>query len=134
MAEDTGWELKWDLLVADCWDDPALKKRLLTDTAAVLKERGINVPAGTTIKVVEDTSSTTHLVLPEKPAEGELSESELENVAGGHCIIIGCGRGCGGGCGCGRGCGRGCGGGCGCGRGCGGGCGCGRGCGRGCRP
>jgi hypothetical protein len=38
--------LKWELLVADLWADPALKKRLLDDPAAVLKERGIAFPEG----------------------------------------------------------------------------------------
>lgn len=136
--QEGGWELKWELLVADAWNDPALKQRLLNDPASVLNERGIKVPAGIQIKVVENSDSVEHLVLPTKPEEGELSEEELETVAGGHFsgLVIGCGgggfgggfggcRGCGGGGGC-RGCG-GCGGCGGC-RGCGGGGGC-----RGCR-
>ena len=108
MAEiqSSDWELKWELLVADAWADPALKKRLMDDPAKVLAERGIAVPQGTQVKIIENTANVTHLVIPTKPAEGELSEEELAGVAGGHC---GCGR-----CGCGR---------CGCG-GCGG-CGCG---------
>ena len=36
---------RWGLLVADAWADDALKKRLLSDPAAVLKERGITTPA-----------------------------------------------------------------------------------------
>jgi hypothetical protein len=115
---------KWELLVADMWADPGLKRRLMEDPASVLRERGIQT-SGKQIKIVEDTDKIEHLVIPSKPSGGELSEEELQSVAGGHCGGCGgcgCGRGCGG-CGCG-GCGCG---GCGCGRGCGcGGCGCGR--------
>lgn len=144
MAEE-GWEMKWELLVADAWADPDLKQRLLKDPMGVCKERGIVPPQGMKIKIVEDTDEVAHFVLPSKPSEEELSAEELESVAGGQttlCITL-----CIGGCGC-RGCGGGpCGGGCAppCG-GCGGGCrppgcrGCGppcagcRGCGPGCRP
>ena len=106
---------RWGLLVADAWADDALKKRLLSDPAAVLKERGITTPPNVQIKTIEDTANVMHLVLPMKPAAAELSEEELSTVAGGWCG--GC-HGCHG-CGC-RGC-RGCGVGC---RGCGVGCGC----------
>lgn len=79
------WELRWGLLVADVWADDALRKRLLTDPAAVLKERGITAPPNVTLTVVEDTPTEMHLVLPVKPAEEELSEEELSSVAGGYC-------------------------------------------------
>jgi hypothetical protein len=117
------WAVKWDLLVADAWSDPELKKRLIADPAAVLKQRGIQPPPGVKIKVIEETDDSMCLVLPAKPAEEELSAEQLESVAGGHegcfrcvgcfgCVgCVGCVR-CGGGpCGCGGGpCGR-CGGG-----------------------
>jgi hypothetical protein len=97
MAEtySRDWELKWELLVADAWADPALKKRLLENPAVVLKERGITLPSGVQPKIVEDTDKVAHLVLPSKPAEGELSEQELASVAGGAERCRGCG-GCGG--------------------------------------
>lgn len=142
MAEqESGRDIKWELLVADTWDDADLKQRLLSDPAAVLAERGIDIPEGVSVNVVEDTADTINLVLPEAPGEEELSEEELESVAGGHvslCFSV-CGGRCGGGCGgCGGRCG-GCGGRCGgcggrCG-GCGGRCGgCGGRCGGRCRP
>lgn len=111
QASGSDWELRWGLLVADAWADDALKKRLLSDTAAVLKERGITTPPNVQIKTIEDTANVMHLVLPTKPAAAELSEEELSTVAGGWCGGCGC-HGCGcRGCGC-RGCG--CGGGCWC--------------------
>jgi hypothetical protein len=103
MAQGIDWELKWELLVADAWADAGLKKRLLENPTAVLKERGIDVPQGCQVKILEDSDKVEHFVLPTKPAEGELSEQELSSVAGGaHCRgCRGC-RGCEGcrGCGC----------------------------------
>ena len=99
QARGSDWELRWGLLVADAWADDALKKRLLSDPAAVLKERGITTPPNVQIKTIEDTANVMHLVLPMKPAAAELSEEELSTVAGGHCHC-GCHHcGCGGGCG-----------------------------------
>ncbi len=98
MAEQQsdGWEIKWELLIADAWADPELKKRLISDPATVLKERGLKPPAGVTLKVVESTESVQYLVLPPKPAGGELSEEQLESVAGGYCCGGGGGYCCGG--------------------------------------
>ena len=71
MAEKTtdDWSVKWGLLVADAWADPALKKRLLQEPLTVLKERGIEPPAGTQVKVVEETDKSLCFVLPPPPAE-----------------------------------------------------------------
>jgi hypothetical protein len=45
----------------------------------------VKVPAGVTVKIVEDSSSVVHLVLPAlAPAQkGALSEADLEKVSGG---------------------------------------------------
>lgn len=105
------WGVRWGLLVADIWEDDALRKRLLSDPATVLRERGMEVAPNVQIKVTEDSPKVMNLVIPEKPSEAELSEQELQTVAGGGK----CGHGCSGH-GCGHKCGHGCG-------GCGGGCG-----------
>ena len=56
----------------------------MSDPRAALAEVGVEVPAGTTIKVVENTADTQHVVLPVAPDNAsELSIEELEKVAGG---------------------------------------------------
>lgn len=72
----------WGQIVAKAWQDESLKKRLLADPAAVLKEYGIEVPPGVQLRVVENTDQILHLTLPSKPTR-ELSENELERVAAG---------------------------------------------------
>lgn len=70
-------------VIATAWSDDAYKARLVSDPKSVLAEGGVELEDGVDIKVVEDTSSVRHLVLPAAPAEGELSEDALEQVAGG---------------------------------------------------
>jgi hypothetical protein len=63
---------------------------LLADPAATLKAEGVNIemPAGVTLKFVEDTDKLRHMVLPAKPADSELSEEELDAVAGGTLTLV----------------------------------------------
>jgi hypothetical protein len=89
------FEYQWSQLVARAWADPAFKARLLTDPAGVLKENGMLVPAGITIKVVENTPKVLYLTLPLPPAPEELSAEELHRAAGGggeRCWRCGCER------------------------------------------
>ena len=67
------FEQQWSELVARAWADPAFKAKLLADPAAVLKENGLQVPAGITIKVVENSPKVLHLTIPVPPAPEELS-------------------------------------------------------------
>jgi hypothetical protein len=69
-------------IIARAWRDPAFKAKLMADPHGVLKEAGVAVPTGMTVKVVENTDTHRHLVLPPKPT-GELSDAELDKVAGG---------------------------------------------------
>jgi hypothetical protein len=87
MAEPTKTrneaEIKWGRIVARAWTDAAYKQRLLADASAVLRAEGMEVPPGVQVKVVEDSNTLVHFTLPPKPADQELSEEELDNVAGG---------------------------------------------------
>jgi len=49
----------------------------------VLKENGIVVPEGMTIKALENTNKVIYLVIP-RPQTGELSDADLDKVAGGR--------------------------------------------------
>ena len=70
-------------LIAKCWADEAFKAKLLADPAAVLKAEGAELPEGLTIKAVENTDKVFHLVIPAAPDGRELSDEDLDNVAGG---------------------------------------------------
>jgi Nitrile hydratase, alpha chain len=74
-------------LVERSLEDDAFRLRLLEDPkAAVEEELGIQLPAEVQVRVVEETADTIYLVLPSaSPLRegGELSDRELEAVAGG---------------------------------------------------
>jgi len=84
--------------------DAAFKAELMNGpNAAIEKATGVKIPAGMTVKIVEDSASTVHLVLPPASAGGKrLSDKELEDAAGagsgtkvvwqpgGNCYSTGC--------------------------------------------
>lgn len=53
----------------------------------MLAAAGIELKPGVAIKVVENTDSLHHLVLPPEPS-GELNEANLDKVAGGALFLI----------------------------------------------
>lgn len=69
-------------ILAKCWTDESFKQRLLTDTDTALKAEGVEIPAGYTVRVLENTDKVINYILPPNP-NAELSDSELETVAGG---------------------------------------------------
>ena len=79
---------KWGQVVARAWRDEAVKQRLLSDPAGVLREEGIEVPAGQQVRLVENTDQVMHLVLPQQPRD--LSDEQLDQVAGGLCVLTSC--------------------------------------------
>lgn len=79
---------QWGQIVAKAWQDDKFKNRLLAEPAAVFQEFGVEVPAGVQLRVVENTDQVVHLTLPAEPREGELSDDDLENVAGGFGSVL----------------------------------------------
>lgn len=71
-------------VMAKAVSDPNFRERLVGgDSEAALAELGIKVPEGMTVNFVADTETTMNIVLPKIAVEGELSEDELDTVAGG---------------------------------------------------
>jgi hypothetical protein len=69
-------------IVARAWREPAFKSELIADPGVVLEAAGFSIPAGVKVKVVENTATHVHLVLPPKPTE-QLSDEALDGVAAG---------------------------------------------------
>ena len=86
---------QYQQLIAKCWADDAFKQRLLADPAGTLAAEGMAVPAGVTVRVVEDTAQVVTLVIPTRPTE--LTDEALAGVAAGRWAdeVFGCGRVCG---------------------------------------
>ncbi len=74
-------------VIAKALQDEDFKQQLIADPADVLKAEGVEAPEGITLKVVEDTVSVKHLVLP-AVGKGELTDADLESVAGGGTGVI----------------------------------------------
>jgi hypothetical protein len=75
-------------LVQRSLQDEDFRQRLLDDPKGTLEqELGRGLPAGVEVRVVQESADTIYLVLPSASAlgdqGGELSEEELEAVAGG---------------------------------------------------
>jgi len=66
-------------VIAKALKDEAFKAKLIGDPAAVLKAEGVEIPAGLTLKVVADTESVRHIVLP--ALSGKLSDEEISQVS-----------------------------------------------------
>jgi Nitrile hydratase, alpha chain len=82
---------KWAQLVARAWTDDKLKQRLLNAPEAVLREHGLDVPAGVEMRVVENTPEVTYLTLPLKPALEVTDFNQLVGIAG---LFTTCGCAC----------------------------------------
>lgn len=83
-------------VIKTAFSDPAFKAKLLQDPkSAIADETGTELPDSLQIHVYENTPILKHIVLPVNPATEELSDAELEAVAGGgnKGAAIGCAAG-----------------------------------------
>jgi Nitrile hydratase, alpha chain len=74
-------------LIEKAWKDAAFRQALVTDPQGALeRELGGKLPAGVQVKVLAETPDTFYLVLPANPDRapaGQLTDQQLEAVAGG---------------------------------------------------
>ena len=72
-----------DLVGKFAAENPKYRAALVADPKSVI-EKQLNTSLGdVTVKAVVDTANTVHVVVPYAAGEGELSDADLERVAGG---------------------------------------------------
>jgi hypothetical protein len=97
-------------ILTNAWSDEAFRARLTSEPREALAENGLSVPASADVKIVTgvagepsledqverwakgETSGEYELFVPDQPQidTSELSESELEGVAGGDTYCCSC--------------------------------------------
>jgi hypothetical protein len=84
-----------DLVGKFAAENPKYRAALLNNPKATI-EKQLNTTLGAvTVKAVADTADTIHVIVPLAAAEGELSDADLERVAGGkqditaNCLVLG---------------------------------------------
>ncbi|MGF1575122.1 MAG: NHLP leader peptide family RiPP precursor [Cyanophyceae cyanobacterium] len=85
-------------IILKAWEDDAYRQSLIANPRAVLSEEiGKPIPDGGSFVVVEEKPNSFYLVLPQKPRlieeviheSEELTQTELESVAGGAIAVVG---------------------------------------------
>ncbi|VEP15570.1 Nitrile hydratase-like protein (modular protein) [Hyella patelloides LEGE 07179] len=84
-------------LVAQVWKDETFKQQLLANPKVVIeREFGVQLPATLNVQVMQEDADTLYITLPAPPPnvnEDELSEEDLEAVAGGITPAVAAGAG-----------------------------------------
>lgn len=90
-----------DQAAAKAWVDDEFRKKLLADPSSCLQATfGFVAPAGVTVRVVEEDAGSLTILIPAKASTGQLSDAQLDAVAGGwgcycdcfttDCFAVGC--------------------------------------------
>ena len=93
MSEGSGRAQMERRLIEKSLEDESFRRRLVGDPKGTLEEElGTRLPEEVRVRVVEESADTIYLVLPSASPIGggvELSDSELEGVAGGWAGSVG---------------------------------------------
>jgi hypothetical protein len=75
-------------IAAKAWQDEEFLERLRADPKAVIAEEyGVEVPDTVEIKVIEESAHELYIRIPPNPNDLELTDEQLEAVAGGECVV-----------------------------------------------
>jgi len=77
-------------LIQKCWKDPEFKKQVINDPKGMLERHtGQKLPAQIKIFIHEEDAKTLHFSIPPAPSNlTELSDDDLERVAGGTDLAV----------------------------------------------
>jgi hypothetical protein len=77
-------------LIEKCWKDPDFRKQVISDPKSMLERHtGQKLPAQIKIFIHEEDANTLHFSLPPAPSNlTELSDDDLERVAGGTEFVV----------------------------------------------
>jgi len=78
-------------LVQKCWKEPEFRKQVVGDPKGMLeKHLGRKLPEQVKIFIYEEDANTLHFSIPPAPSNfAELSDEDLEKVAGGTDFAVG---------------------------------------------
>ncbi len=74
-------------VMAQAVSDPTFRVRLMADPVTTMQAAGMTVPDGVTVKVIQNTDTLVHLVLPAAGTH-ELTDQELDAVVGGNLSLL----------------------------------------------
>jgi hypothetical protein len=77
-------------LIEKCWKDPQFREQVVSDPKGTLEQHlGKKLPPQVNIFIHQEDANTVHFSIPPAPADlAELSDADLERVAGGTDITV----------------------------------------------
>ncbi len=73
-------------IIVRAWKDPEFKAKLLKNPRAAFAEMDAELPREIDVRVIEEKAGTVTFVLPQAVSNvGEMSDRELQKLAGGNC-------------------------------------------------
>lgn len=82
MATMTRGEMQ-DLVSKFAAENPRYREALIADPKGTLERQFGSALGGSQVRALVEEADTTYVVVPHVPGEGELSDADLERVAGG---------------------------------------------------